>query len=91
VAPYGAWGFDLVALLLPVLQATVWLTRDDRPWLHVGLAIAYSAVNAVAISLLGFANSMCQLWLTLCLAALYGTVAIASQWKPFPVHREATA
>jgi Glycosyltransferase family 87 len=49
-APYGAWAFDLVLLLVPVVQATAWLAQAQLGRRTVAvLAAAYLVANALAI------------------------------------------
>jgi len=62
-APYGAWGFDLVLLLVPVIQATVWLVADGRRWVCVGVGIAYLVLNLLALSTISREGSMTNLWI----------------------------
>jgi hypothetical protein len=45
---YGAWGFDLVVLLLPVVQAAAWLADGSNPRLALWSAAGYLAFNAAA-------------------------------------------
>jgi hypothetical protein len=49
-APYGAWAFDLVLLLVPVVQATAWLAqaRVGRGTV-AALAAAFLVGNALAV------------------------------------------
>jgi hypothetical protein len=60
-APYGAWGFDLVLLLIPVVQAAVWLL--DSPKLKLWI-YAYAAFNAVLLLTLFQQDSMTNYWIT---------------------------
>jgi hypothetical protein len=49
--PYGAWSFDLVVLLVPILQATAWLYRDGgRRTTQYALGF-YVAVNALVLAI----------------------------------------
>lgn len=63
-APYGAWGFDLVLLLVPVVQAAVWVAKDSRRWVWLTFGGLFAAVNLVALFTLRFENSMANGWLT---------------------------
>ena len=45
-ACYGAWAYDLVILLLPLLQAVVWLLHSGP----LALALAFGAVFAFVCS-----------------------------------------
>ena len=47
---YGGMGFDLVVLLLPVVQATTWVA-NQRPEAGFRLMLAYLALNALAMLL----------------------------------------
>jgi hypothetical protein len=65
-AAYGAWPFDLVLLLVPVLQVAV---RPHRPRLAVGLHVV---INGLALFLLlGGPEFLTFLWLTPALLAAY--------------------
>jgi hypothetical protein len=49
VSGYGAWVFDLVVLLLPVVQATVWVAR--RPgWAGYGAVAGFVGLNLWAVA-----------------------------------------
>jgi hypothetical protein len=48
---YGAWAFDLVVLLLPVLGSAVALCRAGRRALTFGVLAGYLAVNALALGM----------------------------------------
>jgi UPF0716 family protein affecting phage T7 exclusion len=78
-APYGAWGFDLVLLLVPVVQAAVWVANDPRRVVRLAFGGAFTAVNLVALMTLRFENSMCNPWLTP--AVLLGYVVAAQVTK----------
>lgn len=43
---YGAWGFDAVVLLLPVVQAAAWLAGSPNGRLRLWAAAAYLLLNA---------------------------------------------
>ncbi len=62
-APYGAWTFDLVLLLVPVIQATAWIVADGRRWLWVLAGIAYVVLNVLAISTVSREHSVANLWI----------------------------
>lgn len=62
--PYGAWGFDLVLLLVPVVQAAVWASADKRRWVWLVFGGAFTASTLVALFTLRFENSMANWWLT---------------------------
>jgi hypothetical protein len=81
VAPYGAWPFDLVVLLLPLLQATAGATEAGRR--PAALAAAgFAAVNLLALAqLLGEAQYFWFLWLT---PALLLAWALTRRWCPGP-------
>jgi len=46
---YGAWGFDLVVLLLPVLQAAVWLIEGGRQRLSLWTGVGFLLFNAAML------------------------------------------
>jgi hypothetical protein len=64
LAAYGAWIFDLVVLLVPVLQATVWLTRQATTAAGLMLGAAYIMLNvgtvAVPLGLIATASDPAQ-------------------------------
>lgn len=49
-AAYGAWIFDLIVLLVPVLQATVWLAAARRPAATAGIAAVYAVLNVATVA-----------------------------------------
>jgi hypothetical protein len=49
--PYGAWSFDLVVLLVPILQAAVWLNGDGRRQMIQWVLAFYVAVNGLALAI----------------------------------------
>lgn len=62
---YGAWIFDLVVLMVPVVQAAVWLTQSEKSWkpiiaIHV-LLNAFVIVVPIAILSSGM-GSMSMKW-----------------------------
>jgi len=71
-ASYGAWPFDLVVLLLPVIQAAVWVvTARYRVVLRFGLA-AYFSINGLALALNLFRfESLWFVWMTPAILACY--------------------
>ena len=76
VAPYGAWGFDLVVLLVPVVQAAVWL-RPHRA-LVVRFAVAFAALNLLALLTLARENSMTNPWFAPAVAVGYLAAGFAA-------------
>ncbi len=95
-APYGAWGFDLVLLLVPVVRAAVWVANDPRQWVRLGFLSAFTGVNLLALFTLRFENSMANWWLTPVVAVGYALAeCVASrererpEFKTLPVRHEA--
>jgi hypothetical protein len=80
---YGAWVFDLVVLLLPLLQAAVWTVRS-RQRTMIGLAVAgYLAINGLALAMnLGGATYPLFIWMTPALLVLY--LLLRRQWQRGP-------
>lgn len=70
-APYGAWGFDLVLLLVPVVQAAVWVATDRRRYVWLKFGGAFVALNLIALLTLRAENSMANPWVTPLVAAGY--------------------
>ena len=77
-APYGAWGFDLVVLLIPVVQAAVWLSAHRA--LAIRFAIAFGALNLLALLTLLRENSMTNPWFTPAIAV--GYLAVGASLNP---------
>jgi hypothetical protein len=77
-APYGAWGFDLVVLLVPVVQVAVWLIPHRA--LAIRFAIAFGALNVLALLTLLRENSMTNVWL--CPAVALGYLAVGFSLSP---------
>lgn len=63
-APYGAWGFDLVLLLVPVMQAAVWVANDSRKRVRMAFVGGFAGMTLLALFTLRFENSMANWWLT---------------------------
>ncbi|MCU0702975.1 MAG: DUF2029 domain-containing protein [Fimbriiglobus sp.] len=74
--PYGAWGFDLVLLLVPVVQAAVWVANDRRAWVWLKFGGFFVAINLIALFSLRFENSMANGWLTPAVAVGY----LVAEW-----------
>ncbi len=74
-APYGAWGFDLVVLLVPVVQAAVWLVAHRA--LAIRFAIAFGTLNILALLTLLRENSMTNVWLAPAVALGYLAVGFS--------------
>ncbi len=71
---YGAWGFDLVVLLLPVVQSAAWLAGGANPRLVLWSAAAYLAFNAAA-----FVGLIPVLWWAPAVAVGYVAVALLTR------------
>jgi hypothetical protein len=71
-ASYGAWPFDLVVLLLPVIQAAVWVVSARNPLMTRIALAAYLSINGLALglNLLRF-ESLWFVWMTPALLACY--------------------
>ncbi len=77
-APYGAWGFDLVVLLIPVVQAAVWLSAHRA--LAIRFAVAFGALNLLALLTLLRENSMTNPWFAPAIAL--GYLAVGAGLNP---------
>lgn len=76
VAPYGAWAFDLVLLLVPILAAAARAADAPNPaavWVGVGWLAAVNA--AVLVMMLQVASSERYVWVTP--TVLLGAAAVA--------------
>jgi hypothetical protein len=63
-APYGAWAFDLVLLLVPVVQGAVWLAVAERATLQFKAVAVYAALNLILLTTLAKPESMTNYWIT---------------------------
>jgi len=77
-APYGAWGFDLVVLLIPVVQAAAWLIPHRA--LAIRFSIAFSTLNLLALLTLSKENSMTNPWFAPAIAI--GYLAVGASLNP---------
>ncbi len=77
-APYGAWGFDLVVLLIPVVQAAAWLIPHRA--LAIRFGIAFSTLNLLALLTLSKENSMTNPWFAPAIAI--GYLAVGASLNP---------
>ncbi len=65
-ASYGAWPFDLVVLLIPVLQLTTWLARPERAR-DIGFALTvFLGFDILAFSLMNvrYTDQYWHVWMT---------------------------
>jgi hypothetical protein len=60
---YGAWPFDLVILLVPVIQATVWLTESSAPVLFGLMVLIGFNVLALATMNVHWAEQYWHVWM----------------------------
>ena len=50
---YGAWGFDLIVLLLPIMQVAAWVAQSHNPRLQLWATLGYLSFNtAIYMALL---------------------------------------
>jgi hypothetical protein len=71
-APYGAWPFDLVLLLVPVLRVAARADQVSQTSLSRMAVALYGAINgAAAILVAGFVNFFWFLWMTPALVVGY--------------------
>ena len=68
-APYGAWAFDLVVLLIPVVQAAAWLSANRT--LAIRFGMAFGGLNLLALLTLLRENSMTNPWFAPAIAVGY--------------------
>ncbi len=88
-APYGAWGFDLVILLLPVSVAAVRLIETNNHVLFWKFGLSWAALNLLALLTLRFENSMCNFWFAPATTVLFALCQFARAWKPSLVEASA--
>jgi hypothetical protein len=85
-AAYGAWLFDLVLLLVPVMQLAAGLARAGQPRPLVLTAAAFLVVNAIALAQLTRGVLYFSfLWMAPVLMVLYLAVH-AHLLRPFSYH-----
>ncbi len=71
-APYGAWPFDLVLLLVPVVQVAARLHREGQPGARKAAVAVHLAINGLALVLLvAGAEFFWFIWMTPTLLAGY--------------------
>jgi hypothetical protein len=74
-APFGAWLFDLVLLLVPLVQVTTQLERTADRRLGLAALLGYGVVNAIILVQLSCAvPHFAYLWVTPALLGLYVTL-----------------
>jgi hypothetical protein len=62
---YGAWVFDLVVLLVPIVRAAVWVARQADPRLTAFALLGFLTINGGALAMnLGGAPYPSFIWLT---------------------------
>jgi hypothetical protein len=63
-APYGAWAYDQILLVVPLVQATAWLVRSppDRKAV-AALALAYLVWNGLTVMTVVEKNSTANPWI----------------------------
>jgi hypothetical protein len=88
-APYGAWAFDLVLLLVPVVQATAWLAAADlNRRTGTIIAVGYLVLNALVVLTVMAPESQANPWIapgTLLGYLLVGRLTrVASSPEPHP-------
>jgi hypothetical protein len=49
-ATYGAWPFDLVVLLVPVLRVAVGVVQAGRPWLALAIFLAFNILGGLQLA-----------------------------------------
>ena len=81
-APYGAWGFDLVILLLPVLAGVARLVETDNRVLNWKFGLCWALLNLLALFTLKLGNSMCNFWFAPATTVLFLLCNLACAWKP---------
>jgi len=86
---YGGWAFDLVVLLLPVLQAAVWLLQLRRPALSIAFAAAFVVQNALLLWSVREAGSQSNPWITPSVLAPYVILALIRHATPPAQENEA--
>jgi hypothetical protein len=70
-AVYGAWAFDLVILLLPIVQATARLSQSGMRTLPAVVAAAYLACNILLLFTLPHKGSQSNPWISLVVLAAW--------------------
>lgn len=77
-ATYGAWLFDLVVLLVPVVAVATRLLREGAGWRRLGAVVGLVAVNLGIFALLLRESEYLEfIWVTPALLAVYGLCALS--------------
>jgi hypothetical protein len=88
---YGAWVFDLVVLLIPLLHACVLIVRDGRTWLAGWAAAGFLVADAIAlVQNLSGAAYVSFIWMTPAILSGYLLVRISCVprlCQPWQEHR----
>jgi hypothetical protein len=76
---YGAWVFDLVILLVPMLQAAVWAFSSRERRLVLAALGCYLAINGVALAMnLGEASYPAFIWMA---PAIFLSYVALGRWR----------
>jgi hypothetical protein len=77
VTPYGAWAFDMVLLLLPLIRMAVWLKRTRAAWFIDGAILLSLILNGLTLMTIRDVGSQSNPWIVPIVATAYLIVAIA--------------
>jgi hypothetical protein len=88
-APYGAWVFDLVLLLVPVIQATTWIANDPRRMVWMLAGGVYLVLNLLAFGSMENAGWTANPWIVPLTVAGYIAASLFTKVgvTPAPVSR----
>jgi hypothetical protein len=78
-AAYGAWAFDLVLLLLPVIAIAVWLAQQTRRALALTLGGAYLLLNFLLLTTIREPGSQSNPWIAPVILAAYAAMTLAKR------------
>ena len=70
-AAYGAWAFDLVVLLLPVLQVGVWLIQSANRLLIASATAGYLILNGLVLRTIMHVGSQANAWIAPVVFGIY--------------------
>ncbi len=83
-AVYGAWAFDLVILLVPIVQTTVRLMQTGTTTLIAVVGTAYLVCNLLLLSTLADKGSQSNPWISLVVLAAW----VGLNWRDLRRSRE---
>ncbi len=75
--PYGAWAFDMVLLLLPLIRLSVWLKRTQATWFIDSAILLSLILNGLTLMTIQNVGSQSNPWIVPVVGAAYLIVALS--------------